>query len=545
MTQNTTTGPDPDPGSGPEKGTVEPSAASTHDSRPPRAGAREWIGLAVLALPTTLLTLDITVLNLAVPHLSADLEPSGTQMLWIIDAYGFMIAAFLVTMGSLGDRIGRRRLLMIGAAGFAAASLAAAYATSPAMLITARAALGIAGATLMPSTLALISNMFRDPAQRGTAIGVWATCFSVGAASGPLVGGLLLEYFWWGSVFLMGVPVMVLLLVTAPFLLPEYRDPGSGRPDLTSVLLSLAAILLFVYGIKELAAYGLRTEYLAALAGGLLLGVVFVRRQRQLADPLLDLRLFADRAFAVALTVLLLGLATLGGLYLLVSQYLQSVQGLSPFQAGLWLLPSALGTVVSSLTAPALARRFGPANVLGTAMVLSAVGCVLLAQAPHVGLLAAMAGFTLFYVGTGPLTVLATDLVVGSAPAEKAGAASSLSETSMEIGFASGVALLGSLGAVLYRAELAREAPSGIPAGALESASASIPAAAAEAERLPPDIGGALLEAAQLGFTDGVVGAAWVSAVVTAVLGVLSFTVLRKVPSGQPVRTDAGNRDRP
>ncbi|GAA1462065.1 MFS transporter [Nocardiopsis exhalans] len=523
---------------------MEPSAASTHDSRPPRAGTREWIGLAVLALPTTLLTLDITVLNLAVPHLSADLEPSGTQMLWIIDAYGFMIAAFLVTMGSLGDRIGRRRLLMIGAAGFAAASLVAAYATTPAMLIAARAALGIAGATLMPSTLALISNMFRDPAQRGTAIGVWATCFSVGAASGPLVGGLLLEYFWWGSVFLMGVPVMVLLLVTAPFLLPEYRAPGAGRPDLTSVLLSLAAILLFVYGIKELAAYGLGAEYLAALAGGLLLGAVFVRRQRRLADPLLDLRLFADRAFGVALTVLLLGLATLGGLYLLVSQYLQSVQGLSPFQAGLWLLPSALGTVASSLTAPALARRFGPANVLGTAMALSAVGCVLLAQAPHVGLLAAMAGFTLFYVGTGPLTVLATDLVVGSAPAEKAGAASSLSETSMEIGFAAGIALLGSLGAVLYRAGLAREAPPDVPAEALEPASVSIPAAEAEAARLPPDAGEALLEAARLGFTDGVAGAAWVGAVVTAVLGVLSFTVLRKAPSGQPVRADADNRDR-
>ncbi|GAA1074443.1 MFS transporter [Nocardiopsis metallicus] len=512
---------------------MEPSAVPARDTRPPRAGAREWIGLAVLALPTTLLTLDITVLNLAVPHLSADLEPSSTQMLWIIDAYGFMIAAFLVTMGSLGDRIGRRRLLMIGAAGFAAASLVAAYATSPAMLIAARAALGIAGATLMPSTLALISNMFRDPGQRGTAIGVWATCFSVGAASGPLVGGLLLEYFWWGSVFLMGVPVMVLLLVTAPFLLPEYRAPGAGRLDMTSVLLSLAAILLFVYGIKELAAYGLSAEYLAALAGGLLLGVVFVRRQRRLADPLLDLRLFADRAFGVALTVLLLGLATLGGLYLLVSQYLQSVQGLSPFQAGLWLLPSALGTVVSSLTAPALARRFGPANVLGTAMVLSAVGCVLLAQAPHVGLLAAMAGFTLFYVGTGPLTVLATDLVVGSAPAEKAGAASSLSETSMEIGFAAGIALLGSLGAVLYRAGLAREAPSDVPAEALESASVSIPAATAEAERLSPEVGEALLEAARLGFTDGVAGAAWVGAVITAVLGVLSFAVLRSVSSGQ------------
>src|SRR5829696_7619884 len=201
----------------------------------PSAGRREWIGLAVLALPTLLIGLDMTALHLAVPSLSADLAPTSTQLLWITDSYGFMIAGFLITMGTLGDRIGRRRLLLIGSAAFALASAAAAYASSAAMLIAARGLLGIAGATVMPSTLALISNMFRDPRQRGAAIGAWLSTFTVGIAIGPVVGGALLEWFWWGSVFLLGVPVMALLLALAPVLLPENADAGAGRPDLTSV----------------------------------------------------------------------------------------------------------------------------------------------------------------------------------------------------------------------------------------------------------------------------------------------------------------------
>lgn len=265
--------------------------------RTERAGAKEWLGLAVLALPTLLLSVDATVLYLALPHLGADLRPSGTETLWIIDVYGFMIAGFLITMGTLGDRIGRRKLLLIGALAFGAASVAAAYATDPAMLIGARALLGIAGATLMPSTLALITNMFHDPGQRGVAIGVWAACFSAGVAAGPLIGGALLELFWWGSVFLLAVPVMVVLLVTAPILLPESRDPEPGRLDLLSVLLSLAAILPVIYGLKVVAADGFGLGAVAAVVVGLVFAVLFVRRQKSLPDPLLDVRLFARPAF--------------------------------------------------------------------------------------------------------------------------------------------------------------------------------------------------------------------------------------------------------
>src|SRR3954468_8531774 len=222
----------------------------------PRATRREWIGLAVLALPCLLYSMDLTVLNLAVPQISAQLRPSSAQLLWILDIYGFMIAGSLITMGTLGDRIGRRRLLMIGAAAFGAASVLAAFATSTSMLIGTRALLGMAGATLAPSTLSLIRTMFRDPQQRTVAISVWITSYSAGGAIGPLVGGVLLEHFWWGSVFLVGVPVMLLLLAVGPALLPEYRDPSARRLDLPSAALSLAAVLAVIYGLKRFAESG-------------------------------------------------------------------------------------------------------------------------------------------------------------------------------------------------------------------------------------------------------------------------------------------------
>jgi DHA2 family multidrug resistance protein-like MFS transporter len=281
--------------------------ASMTASVPPRAGRREWIGLAVIALPCLLYSMDLTVLNLAVPHISADLKPSSSQLLWIVDIYGFLIAGSLITMGTLGDRIGRRRLLLIGAAAFGAASVLAAFSTSAGMLIATRALLGIAGATLAPSTLSLIRNMFLDPGQRTFAIGVWATSYSVGAAIGPLLGGILLEYFWWGSVFLLAVPIMVLLLVVGPVLLPEFRDPQAGRLDLLSAAQSLAAVLLVTYGLKKLAQDGPGWPPAISILAGLGIGVLFVHRQRRLADPLIDLRLFRVPAFSASLAAYTLG----------------------------------------------------------------------------------------------------------------------------------------------------------------------------------------------------------------------------------------------
>ena len=305
-----------------------------------RAGRREWIGLAVLALATMLYSIDLTVLHLAVPSLSADLEPSS-QLLWIVDIYGFLLAGSLVTMGTLGDRIGRRRMLLIGAGAFGVASLLAAFSTSAEMLIGARALLGVAGATLAPSTLSLIRTMFHDPAQRTAAIGAWITSFSVGAVVGPPLGGLLLEFFWWGSVFLLAIPVMAVLLVLGPLLLPEHRDPEARRFDLISTALSLAGVLATIYGLKQIVQDGLGWLPVVFVLAGLSVGLAFVRRQRRLAEPLVDLRLFRAPAFSAALAVYFLVTFLAFGAFFFVFQYFQVVLGLSPLEAALWGVPSA------------------------------------------------------------------------------------------------------------------------------------------------------------------------------------------------------------
>ncbi|MFN4128403.1 MAG: MFS transporter, partial [Paracoccaceae bacterium] len=425
------------------------------DQKPAPASARTWLGLGVLALPTALLGLDVTLLYLALPALAADLQPTSTQALWIMDVYGFMIAGFLITMGALGDRIGRRKLLMIGAVAFAAASVLAACSTSAEMLIFARAALGVAGATLMPSTLALISNMFAVPAQRALAIGIWATMFALGMAAGPLVGGLLLTQFWWGSAFLVALPVVGVLLVAGPCLLPEYRDPSGGRLDLFSVALSLLAILPGIYALKEVAKHGINLPSILALVASAVLAVAFVRRQLTLRHPLLDVRLFSNRAFTVALIILLFGLVSVGGTMLLVTQYLQLVAGYSPLVAGIWMGPPALMMFAAGIAAPLLARKLRAGFVVGGALALSAIGYLLLTMiGPVSGVGLLIAGFSLAYLGLGTIAALGTDLVVGAAPAAKAGSASAMSEMVQELGIALGVAVLGSLTTFIYRREI-------------------------------------------------------------------------------------------
>ncbi|UJW29616.1 MFS transporter [Saccharothrix sp. AJ9571] len=488
-----------------------------------RAGRREWIGLAVLALPTLLLSLDMSVLHLAVPYLAADLHPSGGELLWIIDIYGFMIAGFLVTMGTLGDRIGRRKLLMIGGAAFGVASIAAAFATSPEMLIAARAALGVAGATLMPSTLALISNMFSDPRQRGTAIAVWMSCFMGGMVIGPVVGGVLLEFAHWGTVFLMAVPVMVLLLITAPKLLPEYRDEQAGRLDLVSVALWLGAVLPIVFALKELAGDGPDPRSLAALAAGVAVAVLFVRRQRVLEHPMLDLTLFRNRKFSAALGVMLVGALTMGGVFLLVNQYLQLVEGLSAVQAGFALLPQAGAVVAGSLIAPKLARRFRPEFVLGFGMLVAAGGILLFTQVgADNGLPLVVLGMAVAAFGMGPQGVLCTEMVISSVPPRKAGAASAMSETTAEFGIAMGIAVFGSIGTAVYRS--GTDFPAGTPAEAGESLAGAV-ALGQES----------LLAGAREAFTSGVHLVAAISAVIVVAFAVVGMTALRRKPERELV----------
>ncbi|MFF2073543.1 MFS transporter [Kitasatospora sp. NPDC058162] len=492
------------------------------------------MGLAVLALPTLLLSIDVSVLHLAVPHISEALAPSASQMLWIIDIYGFLIAGFLVTMGTLGDRIGRRRLLLIGAAAFGVASVAAAYTSDPVALIAARAALGVAGATLMPSTLALITTMFPDPRQRGMAIAVWVTMFSVGIALGPVVGGAMLEYFWWGSVFLLAIPIMALLLVAGPVLLPEYRDGNAGRLDLASVLLSLGAILPVVYGLKEIAKGGPAVVPALALVVGLAVAGVFVRRQRALADPLLDFRLFAGPTFRTALATLLVSMLVAGGTYLYVTQYLQLVGELSPMTAGLYLLPAAFALIVTSVVSPIAAAAVRPAYVVAAGLAVSALGHVMLATADSTsGISQVVTGFAFVYAGGGPLVALGTDIVVGSAPPEQAGSASAISETSTELGMALGVALLGSLGAAVYRAGV------DVPGAVSEQAAGTLAGAVEAAKGLPADAAGAFLDSARAAFTDGMNVIGGIGAVLALASAVLVVLVIKAPPAGAGAEEEA------
>jgi DHA2 family multidrug resistance protein-like MFS transporter len=485
-----------------------------------RAGRREWIGLAVLALPTLLLSLDTSVLYLALPHLSADLRPTSTQQLWIMDIYGFMIAGFLVTMGTLGDKIGRRRLLLTGAAAFGVASVLAAYSTSPEMLIATRALLGIAGATLMPSTLALISNMFADPRQRATAIGIWLSCFMGGMVIGPAVGGLLLVTFWWGAAFLLGVPVMLVLLIAGPRLLPEYRDPAAGRVDLISVGLSLATVLPVIYGLKEIAKHGLEVVPVAALLVGGAFGYVFTRRQRRLAHPLIDLSLLRNRPFATSLSIMLLTGVVMSGTSLFVALYLQMVQGLTPLWAGLWMIPQAVAMIVGSMLTPLLARRIRPGVLISAGLVISAAGIsLLIAVGSTGGLPIVVASFTIASLGMAAPVTLVTDLIVGSAPPERAGSASSMSETSGELGIALGVATLGSVGTAVYRQVI--DIPPGVPDSVAGPAREGIEGA----------LGTELLGAAREAFTSGLNVTAAVATIVLLGLAIVAGMALRHVRS--------------
>jgi DHA2 family multidrug resistance protein-like MFS transporter len=505
-----------------------------------KAGRREWIGLAVIALPCMLYSMDLTVLNLAVPHLSADLKPSSAQLLWIIDIYGFLVAGSLITMGTLGDRIGRRRLLLIGAAAFGLASVIAAFSTSAEMLIATRALLGIAGATLAPSTLSLIRNMFLDSNQRTFAIGVWVTSYSVGGAIGPLLGGVLLQYFWWGSVFLLGVPVMVLLLVVGPVLLPEYRDPRAGRLDLLSAALSLAAVLSVIYGLKRIAEDGPGWLPVVSIGVGLVLGLLFLRRQRRLTDPLIDLRLFRVPAFSASLATYTLGTFVAFGAYIFIAQYLQLVLGLTPLQAGLWTVPSMAAFIAGSMLVPAIVRRFPPAYVMSAGLVLAAIGFGVLTQVEGgSGLAVIVAGSVIYSVGISPVVILATDLIVGSAPVERAGAASAISETSSEFGGALGIAILGSIGTAVYRSRMVDAVPDGFAPEAAEAARGTLGGALAVAERLPDQLGVELLGEAREAFTQAFELAAAICVAIALATAIVAVLLLRRVGAGaEPAEPD-------
>ncbi|MGW5087805.1 MFS transporter [Streptomyces coelicoflavus] len=496
--------------------TLRPARPAEAVKRPGR-----WLALSVLVLAVLLVAVDATVLGLATPYISEDLAPSGTQLLWIGDVYSFVIAGLLVSMGSLGDRIGRKRILLVGATAFGAISVLNAYAHTPEVLILARALLGVAGATLMPATLALIRNLFHDPRERSLAVGIWGAAASAGAAVGPVVGGFLLEHFWWGSVFLINLPVMAVLVVVGVKLLPESRNPNPGPWDLLSVALSLVGMVGVVYAIKEAAAHGFAWATLGAglLGAAALYG--FVRRQLTMPVPLLDMRLFRNRGFSGAVLADLLTILGLSGLVFFLSQYLQLVQGRRPFEAGLAELPAAVGAVVAGLIAGRAARRFSVRAVVSGG--LAAVGLALAALTvigQHTGY--PLLGTALLVVGLGAgfaFTVTA-DVILSSVPGEQAGAASAVSETAYELGAALGIAVLGSIVTGVYRDFTG---PEGTPQAAHESLGGAVEAAAG----LPTPTAATLLDSARQAFVDGLALAAGVGAVVLLAAAAAAWFLLR------------------
>ena len=519
------------------------SATTAESAVPPRATSREWVGLAVLLLAALVYAMDLTVLNLAIPRISAELRPTSIELLWIFDIYGFLVAGLLITMGTLGDRIGRRKLLLGGALGFALASVLAAVSTSSEMLIASRAILGIAGATIAPSTLSLIFTMFVDPRQRSTAIGLWIAAYSAGGAIGPVIGGVLLEFFWWGSVFLIAVPVMGLLLILGPRTLPEYKDPNARRLDLRSAALSLLAILAVVYGLKEIAQDGIATVPILSIVAGLVLGILFVRRQLHLESPIIDVRLFRIRAFSVSLATYFLGLLVIVGYFLFIGQYLQLVLGLSPLVAAFWSLPSAIGFIVGSVAAPRVIHRFRPSVIMGGGLAVAALGALALIGLglDHSSLILIAVASVVLSLGLAPVITLATELIVGSAPPEQAGAATGISETSGELGGALGIAILGSVGTAVYRTQIGASLPPGMPAEVADAARDTLGGALAIALTLPETLGAALTLAAQTAFVDAIRSVSMIAGVGAVLTAIAAAVALRNVQArAEPSPEDAG-----
>ncbi|MFC7585178.1 MFS transporter [Nonomuraea antimicrobica] len=495
-----------------------------------------------------LIAMDLTVLHLALPALTADLRPGSTELLWIVDVYGFLIAGCLITMGAIGDRVGRRRLLLIGAVAFGVASVLSAFAVNVAMLIAARALLGIAGSTLMPSTLSLIRIMFRDPGQQGAAIGAWTGFFGLGTVIGPLVGGAFLEAFGWGSVFLLGVPVMLLLVVFGPLVLPEYRDESVARPDLISAIMSIAGVLALVFGLKRIAEDGLRPDSGVAVVAGLVLAVLFVRRQGRLRQPLVDLSLFRGGVFGTALGMLVLATLLSAASQFFVMQYLQLVRGLPPFQAGLWSLPTTVAVMIGAMGAPALVSRMKLSTLLAGGLLVAAVGMAALAWVGGPSdLYVAVAGAAVIGLGLGPMISLGTGLIVGAAPPERAGAASAMASTGTELGAALGVAVIGSVGFAVYRANLVGGLPDGLPAAVAETARNTLAAAVTVARELPAVQGSALLAVAREAFVHGLRTTAIVGAVLAVLLAAAAAFLLRnaRTPGAPPPAVEGDEAARP
>ncbi|RKO25937.1 MFS transporter [Pseudarthrobacter phenanthrenivorans] len=509
------------------------SAVDVREGATEKSACRDWLALALLMFPVLLVAVDNTALTFALPAIAHALDASGVELLWIVDAYPLVLAGLLVAMGTLGDRIGRRRLLIIGSVGFAAVSAATAFAPTALWLIAGRAALGFFGAMLMPSTLSLIRNIFPDPNRRRLAVAIWAAGFSGGAALGPIFGGWLVEQFWWGAVLLVAVPIMLPLLILGPAFIPESKDPEPGRVDAPSILLSLLTMVPMVFGIKEFATEGPGPLALGSLAFGLAMGSTFVRRQKGLRSPLLDMSLFRNRVFSMAIAANVLALFSFNGFILFLAQHLQLIEGMSPSAAGMAMIPALVATVMAGLAVVPVVKKVRPGFVVASGLALSAAGYSLVAFGSSTGgsplLLTALLVLAL---GVGTAETISNDLILGSAPPEKSGAAAAISETGYEVGALLGTAVLGSILTASYQQNLR------LPEDLAETASnqgilhagETLAGAMELAAGLPGPLAEAVREAAGTAFDSGVHITAAIGLVLMATAAGLAAVVLRKVP---------------
>ncbi|MDU0301090.1 MFS transporter [Streptomyces sp. PAL114] len=465
------------------------------------AGANRWVVLVVLCVSLLLVAVDATVLHVAVPAVTEDLKPGAVELLWIVDAYPLVCASLLILFGTLGDRVGRRRVLLLGYTLFGVASALAAFAGNAELLIAARALLGVGGAMIMPATLSILRQVFPDRRERALAIGIWSAVAAVGAAVGPLLGGFLLEHFWWGSVFLVNIPLMLVSLPVGRILLPESKGDGDGPWDVVGALTAAAGLFAVVLGVKQLGG-GETGPGTLPLAAGVALLVLFVRRQRRRAHPLIDLRMFARPAFSTSVGCIVLAMLALVGLELIAAQYLQLVLGLSPLETGLRLLPLTVAAMAAGLAGARALRRFGPRRMVSFGFCLTAGAVVMLtAMGDQDNAPLLFGGFVLLGFGLETTLFGAYESMLSEAPQEQAGGAAAIGETSYQLGAGIGIALLGSVMNVAYAPGLA-QVP-GVPAPASDAAAHSLGEAYEVAARLGGPAGEALRLAARHSFVHG------------------------------------------
>ena len=489
-----------------------------------KAGPRQWASLVVLMLPVLLVSVNNTALSFALSAISQGLHPTASQLLWIVDVYPLILAALLIPMGSLGDRMGRRKMLMIGSTGFGLVSLFAAFAPTAEWLLAARVGIAVFGSMLLPATLSLLRSVFRDDRQRTLAIAIWTAGFSAGAALGPIAGGFLLNHFWWGSVFLLAVPVLLAFLVAAPLILPESKDPHPGPVDPLSIVLAVLTMAPVVYGIKSLATGGSVLHGVLFIAVGALCGLLFARQQVAKDYPMLDLRFFRSPRFSGGLSVNMVSNVALFGFLFFFTQYLQLVNGTDPMTSGLLMVPGLVLSILAGLGAERIARLVGIRTAVVLGLLLVAAGFFVVAFTDQMASSAPiLVAFTVMSAGTGLATTLSTDLVVSSVPEAKAGAASAVSETGYEVGAVLGTAVLGGLTTAFYQAHL--ELPAAVSADSAQIAHETLGGALDVAAESPA--GSVIADAAVAAFSSGMQWTALIGGVVVAVVALVLARVLR------------------